>query len=137
MLIFYLVFRLTVPINYTMSVIRSCSTFQFLTSPPNLKVHSQLSEQISMFFMLEMCHHLNRRIQCETFQCLGEMVLRQLPISKHCSFLQTYAWCHCRKILKTLTSIITFAAFCWLLSCRASRRRPDNLSSVMVLFYVR
>ena len=108
-----------------MSVLRSRSSFQILTSPPNLIVHSQLGEELSLFCTLEMCLHNNQRILCETFRCLGEIVLCQLPFTNLCSFLLTCAWCPCQKLLNTFVSIVAFSAFCWLLSCRTSRRRLD------------
>ena len=133
---FYLVFRPTVPPDYTMSVFRSGFSFKFSTSLPNLIVHSQFGEQLSLFCILEMSFHNHRRNLCEILRSIVEMVLCQLPISNLCSFLLTYAWCHFRMLLNTLVLIVTFVAFCWLLSCRRSQKRLDLHSGQSIFCFV-
>ena len=59
-------------------------------------------------------------------QCLGALVLCQLPIARPSSFLLTYAWCHCQSFQNTLVLIVTSAVVGCLPSCRMSRRNIDK-----------
>ena len=68
----------------------------------------------------------SRRPLRDNLQCIGDLVLCQLPIAKLYFFLLTYAWCHCQSFQKTLVLIVTFAVVGCLPSCRTSRRNIDK-----------
>ena len=64
----------------------------------------------------------SRRLLRDILQCLGDLVLCQLPIAKLYSFLLTYAWCHCQSFKNTLVLIVTSAV----VGCLPSRRNIDK-----------
>ena len=68
----------------------------------------------------------SRRLLPNNSQCLGDLVLCQLPIAKLSAFLLTYAWCHFQSFQNTLVLIVTSAVVGCLPSCRMFRRNIDK-----------
>ena len=127
-----LAFLLALPVDYTMSVFRSCLSFLPSTSP--ILTVQKLERQLPLIWILAMCLSDSSWRLCNNVHCLWEMVVSELLISKLYSFLLTCTWCHCRIFWNTLGLILTSAVFCCLLSyCTSwSIDRHFRLSSCFV-----
>ena len=123
---FHLAFLKTVPPNRTVSVFQSRINFLISISFRVLTIRSRLEQNLPIICTIARYFSGSRRLLRDNLQCLGDLVLCQLPIAKLCSFLLTYAWCHCQSFQNTLVLIVTFAVVGCLPSCRTSRRNIDK-----------